>query len=1349
MRTLHVAVVALLLAAGVLPQVSVEGQTSGAANEEPWWHPTGTDVSLEEFRDGWNLRIPLTLREPKDYRPGVPVQVHLDLGKALLQGGWPDRGNHPAMFNAVPESVRLVQYTPGQAGQLVPFWMTTAWLEPNQQAAWVKTQTSPFHNQRNPVVTLEWLLPVPDNGGVSLMANQPQHYMIYFDITQNGIPTNGGQGGPKTTPAIDSPAAVQNPAPWQRLEGLYWVGAGTTLHGHYSQSTNENRLMVFSTQMGTTTATVTARGQTTQLGLLNGVGDVQEHSLGLSATHFSVDADQPVTVMIHSLSTPGTGRATTMAFVPSNEGGLLGYSFSVPQTSDSGYYVINPSSGTGSRGQNVNSLSEKCGPEPGQGNEPFQSNWKLCRLNPNNADMRMNNAMPYSESSTFGLMLVQQIGLAGGDAVQVPSINGGPIGNRFTTSHSAEGGGFAVNAWEDPTFAGVDGRPPREIQPTGYTSLPMVYGGMPPLPPPYPVWTLTTASGTDEDGHPVMQRPMQVLTADLETAGGQVQQTPFGGIHGMDFQIPGDFHLYTFYDKTKINATYSDGTVQENVISSEGTSKTYEASGITRLQADKPVSAFPIGVTGNYAFYLSAKPGFLVPDVHPGEFRGYVFDLQPVDGDPVFFNGLQGEKLNATFTVRNLARWDGMPVQDTISFDASVTVECPDALEDPDLCPEGADVQVQFDQGSMTLNDAEAAPHNVVRISLPDETPSDTRFNVRVTATSEGNALMTQSFDVIIVVKQVFAVEMWFGTSSEQSLTKIESLSAQPGEEHTFPFALRNAGSSVDSFDLIMGAPEGGWSAWITTTPELGLLPLSRVTNLGPGAAVDAILHVRVPQTMEVVTTRLTIDAVSVTSPQASDRLRLSAGLDLIKDVDMHIDEVSRLIDPGASVVFDVTIINTGEAGINLATSIEAQIPDGWEVALDGLGRERFVLPPPSESNPDRNRATVPVRITAPADAAADVFLPVLLRTEVAGRTSGEVAAQEAVSLSVTVRQVHGLVVEVPAGLVVAPGGTLAFNVTVTNTGNGADTVLILPVALPGGWNFTQRGGTAELAAGQSASVQVEVGAPARESPAPVDLQLLARSGGPSFPFPASFEVKEVRLLAWRTPIPALAQPGDTPDSVLHLENRGNVAERVRVQATGPWTVRVPADAFHVPAQSVRSVPVQWDVPQDAAVGSASLRITARSDRGTTQAVDLPVVVSGPRLEAEDILLTTAPRGDGSVGSVMVVLRNPSTVPFRNAEVRLMATGIDGAPVVVDRVPFASVGPNGTVVAPLHWVEGEDARPDRVEWGASRAAGFEPAGTAPIPERVQVDAEKDAPLPLPLAALGLAAWLAARRRRVA
>lgn len=1353
MRFSHVAAVAILLAAGLVPQISVEGQGSGAANEEPWW--PNPDLELAHFREGWNLRIPLTLLEPRSYLPGVPVQVHLDLGKALTgaRGDWPDRGGHPAMFNAVPESVRLVRYTPGEAGELVPFWMTTTWLEPDQETAWQKTQTSPFHDQRNPVVTLEWLLPDLDGAGAgpSLQQNQPQHYMVYFDITQNGITENGGQGDVKNIPAREAHPTQAIPDPWQRLDGLYWVGAGTTLHGRYSQSTNENRLMVFSTQPGATTATVTVGSRTTDL-TFTGVGQVREHSLGLSHTHFRVDANQPVTVMLHSLDPipPGGSneRSKNQAFVPSNEAGLLGHTFTVPATSQWGYYVIDSVDGSHMQTQRYISNTWGCSGGP-EGNCPNPFTGQL----PTPPDTTPLTARDLVDTSTIGHInggnpgIVQLINYRADQMpTQVPGRNGSPVDQDFFSATTRGYDGFQANSWEGPTFFRVDGKgSPSLASPESYTGLGVRYAPCPDGEDcraiargwDRPVEWIRTTAGVDEDGEPVSRRDVTLLSAES----GSIQYTPFGGIHGMDFQIPGDFHLYSFYDRTRINITYSDGTVEEDVIGREGMSKTYDASGITRLKADKPVSAFPIGVSGDYAFYLSSKPGFLVPQIGHGEFRGYVFDVTPTQGDPVFLNGLQGDTLDAPFTVQNLARWDGAPVPDTISFDASVTVECPDALEDPDLCPDGADVQ--FDHGTMTLDDA-IERRNVVHVSLPEDTPSDTRFNVRVTAQSGGNALMKQSFDVIIVVKQVFKVEMWFGHPGEQSQTTQESLSAQLGEEHTFPFALRNAGSSVDSFDLTMGAPEGGWSAWITT-PERQ--PLSRVTDLDPGEAVGAILHVRVPQTMEVVTTSVTIDAVSVTSPQASDRLGLSAGLDLIKDVDMHVDEVSRLIDPGTSEIFDVDIINTGEDSINLVTSIEAQIPDGWEVALDGLGGAPFALFPPSETSPDRNRATVPVRITAPADAAADVFLPVLLRTEVAGRTPGEVAAQEAVSLSVTVRQVHGLVVEAPHDLVVAPGGTLAFNVTVTNTGNGADTVLILPAALPGGWTFTQRGGTAELAAGQSASVEVEVGAPARESPAPVDLQLLARSGGPTFPFSASLDVQEVRLLAWRTPTPTLAQPGDTPGSVLHLENRGNVAERVRVQATGPWAVRAPADAFHIPAQSVRSVSVEWDVPPEATGGNESLRFTARSDRGTTHAVDLPVEVDTPRLEAEDVLLTTAPRGDGSVGSVMVVLRNPSTVPFRDAEVRLVATAVGGDPVIVDRVPFGSVGPDGTVIAPLHWVEGEDARPDRVEWGVSRADAFEPAGTAPVPDRVAVDTDKD--VPFPLAILALAAVLAARRRGVA
>jgi MYXO-CTERM domain-containing protein len=161
--------------------------------------------------------------------------------------------------------------------------------------------------------------------------------------------------------------------------------------------------------------------------------------------------------------------------------------------------------------------------------------------------------------------------------------------------------------------------------------------------------------------------------------------------------------------------------------------------------------------------------------------------------------------------------------------------------------------------------------------------------------------------------------------------------------------------------------------------------------------------------------------------------------------------------------------------------------------------------------------------------------------------------------------------------------------------------------------------------------------------------------------------------------------------------------------------------------------------PATAAVGV----VVVEAQAGVTPTrLSIPVHADAPALVLGAVVAPPRPP-PGAVGFLTASLRNQAAVAFPAVHVRLLA----GARVL-DDVRFASIGPNGTVLAPLRWTQNDTAAPDRVEVGVGDGAAYQALGSQRLPQPTATQVASPAPAAplLLLLALGLAA---ARRRRSA
>ncbi|HEY1016190.1 MAG TPA: Ig-like domain-containing protein, partial [Herpetosiphonaceae bacterium] len=209
-------------------------------------------------------------------------------------------------------------------------------------------------------------------------------------------------------------------------------------------------------------------------------------------------------------------------------------------------------------------------------------------------------------------------------------------------------------------------------------------------------------------------------------------------------------------------------------------------------------------------------------------------------------------------------------------------------------------------------------------------------------------------------------------------------------------------------------------------------------------------------------------------------------------------------------------------------------------------------------------------------------------------------------------------------------GGQVRFSLTLTNTGNVADSYALSRSG--GSWTASFPATVGPLAPGQGATIQVTVDVPAGAANGASDaLTLTARSqGDPSVARTAPFTARNssVRSFTLSAALPERSGPaGSQVQHPLTLTNTGNVTDTYDLSRSGGlWTAAFPATAGPLgPGQSV-TIPVTVNVPAGAANGasdtltinavSRSLPSAARSvqltTRNATRRLYLPWIQRAP-----------------------------------------------------------------------------------------------------------------------------------------
>jgi uncharacterized repeat protein (TIGR01451 family) len=296
--------------------------------------------------------------------------------------------------------------------------------------------------------------------------------------------------------------------------------------------------------------------------------------------------------------------------------------------------------------------------------------------------------------------------------------------------------------------------------------------------------------------------------------------------------------------------------------------------------------------------------------------------------------------------------------------------------------------------------------------------------------------------------------------------------SASAGSNVDFVNTVRNDGNSTDQINIFVDAASTLPPAWgvillrsdgVTPLADTGIDGIPDVGLLAPGATVDIIVRLVIPgnqaaggpfdaviraqSTNSPAQTNLTTDRVLTVVPAGVDIGNYTAG----PGTDNN--PLNQNADPSTTVDFALDVVNTG--GAQDTYTLSSARPAGWTVTYyadtNGNGvldaGETTVLvsvgPVPAASE-----AHVIARVAVPAGAA-----PGLNNVAFTATSTSNPATSDTITDTVTVNSFAAINFFPDQNGTAAPGGTVRYTHTLTNTGNVADTFALSFVSSQG-WTY-------------------------------------------------------------------------------------------------------------------------------------------------------------------------------------------------------------------------------------------------------------------------------------------------------
>ncbi len=531
----------------------------------------------------------------------------------------------------------------------------------------------------------------------------------------------------------------------------------------------------------------------------------------------------------------------------------------------------------------------------------------------------------------------------------------------------------------------------------------------------------------------------------------------------------------------------------------------------------------------------------------------------------------------------------------------------------------GTDWQAQIRIGGAPAGQVSLGPGATAQAELRLRPPAEAGWNesreIFFTATSQGNS----SHSATVVTN----------TSVGGLMAASPVAGALPGGVASFRLELANLGDSSDDFELALVAGDPGWEqtlepASLTLAADehgFAWLNFTIPREASPGTAYNLTLRASSSSMQEQVALRL-----EVLAPSGLGLWPLEEGND------------RAFVDPGATAFFDLQVLNHEDTALDV--SLAATLPAGWSASFDnGSGWPKEV--------PAGGATAVSLGITAPDDAEAVETAHAVIEA-----TSGSRLAR--FHANITVNQDFGVAVAMPPEAKLLGNVSTTLRFTVTNNGNGADS---LEITVGGAW---VSGSTEALSFAPFESRELTVIAnPGMEAPGTlaqltVDARsLTADEAGLDVTASNSSALVATGLQLLAAPEGPVA-PGETVQFLLGavaLYDPGSATTRLVVEAQGDdagWATVAGIENFEgrdtliVKVGVPEIVTVNVTVPADASAGAhaITLRVEDNEEPAHVSTVALEFEVS--QSHGLELLLVSGPAtvAPGGEANWLVDLRN-------------------------------------------------------------------------------------------------------------
>ena len=435
--------------------------------------------------------------------------------------------------------------------------------------------------------------------------------------------------------------------------------------------------------------------------------------------------------------------------------------------------------------------------------------------------------------------------------------------------------------------------------------------------------------------------------------------------------------------------------------------------------------------------------------------------------------------------------------------------------------------------------------------SLPPDAPTGA-WTVKVYCASHNSLHGSTTFTVTAVSR---GVQVSISPSYQ---------SGSPGAILSYEVTIVNSGNVGDTYALSASDDAG----WVPTLSQGSLtLPAggSGTVSLTVPVPVDALGCTRDNVTVIAVGTGVENSATCV------------AHAAVARGVDVSISPSSQSAPPGATLSYEVTVTNLGNAPDTFSLSASDVL--GWPLGLSQ----------PSLSLPAFGSGSVSLTVTVPPGTPAGTSDTITVLATGTG-------ASDFATCQATASTVRGVSVSISPGYDSAsPGSTLAYTVTVTNLGN-VDDAFDLSASDDAGWSLGISPTSLTLPAGASDVAILSVTVPADAHGCLHDnITVVATSlGDPSVSSSATCvaHAAVVRGVSVEiSPSSRSGAPGETLNFAVRVRNEGNVDDTfsLAVSDNAGWSPMLSQGSLTLAAGSEAEVTLSVTIPGGAIDGEEDL----------------------------------------------------------------------------------------------------------------------------------------------------------------